>query len=270
VTRSELAGWCLLTVGGSYALYTSWPQTRLIRWRPPGFVSKELQDPEGFPRRYVLYVPPENDCAARVPLIVFLHDIGAIGSDGREQLKLGLAPVIYGRDCGQHSFPCFALFPQARRRWCTEARDCDAVIEMVQKTIREQHVDAERVYLTGSGNGADALWELAVRYPRRWAGLVPISSALPRLETVARVRATVRWYYSTSDDLDAMQTIVARLTTAGASTTLIAFNDVGDDAWTRVYSDPDLYKWIDAHSAVSQTQSKGHSVGTAAAGPAGR
>src|SRR5262245_19018377 len=94
------------------------------------------------------------------------------GTDGVQQVKVGIGPVIKRQE---GSFPCLVVFPQSREKtWQAGSKDglrAMAIFEEVKKLYRW---DPARVYLTGLSMGGFGTWSMAARYPNQWAAIVPI------------------------------------------------------------------------------------------------
>ena len=54
------------------------------------------------------------------------------------------------------------------------------LVSAVEQIRREFHVHTERVYLAGVAEGAEVAYRMALRYPRKFAGVIAINGTLPR------------------------------------------------------------------------------------------
>lgn len=132
-----------------------------------------------------MFLPTGYEPNYPYPLIVFFHSHG--GSD--EQI-LRLAPRISRRNC---------LYLSLRGPVALNGRDEDGLpsygwgeagehdgqlaeylLRAVEQARREFHIHSERVYLAGVAEGAGVAYRMALRLPRRFAGVVSINGTLPR------------------------------------------------------------------------------------------
>src|SRR5260370_33481635 len=77
-----------------------------------GFIDKVYKGADGYEAKYVVFIPHDYDGKKAFPLILFLHGAGQTGTDGRNQIRVGLGPAIKK---GEKMFAFFAVFPQARK-----------------------------------------------------------------------------------------------------------------------------------------------------------
>ncbi len=127
------------------------------------------------------------------------------------------------------------------------------VLLMVDSTLEEFRADADRVYLTGLSFGGMGTWHLAIEHPDRWTAIAPIcgpgdptrvgrlaDSGTPVWAFQGGRDAVVRpeWVLETVRSLEAAGHDQVRFT---------VHEDLGHNAWTRVYEGWDLYAWFLSH-----------------------
>jgi hypothetical protein len=54
-------------------------------------------------------------------------------------------------------------------------REHHAVLSALRHAMRHASIDADRVFLTGHGDGATAAWDIALSHPDHWAGMISIN-----------------------------------------------------------------------------------------------
>jgi predicted peptidase len=132
--------------------------------------------------RYEVYVPASYATSnERLPVILFLHGAGERGSDGLLQTSVGLGAAIRR---APSQYPAIVIFPQVPADSLWIGAPADAAMASLDQTVRELRVDLDRVYLTGLSMGGNGTWNLAYRYPERFAAIAPICgfvSPHPRL-----------------------------------------------------------------------------------------
>jgi predicted peptidase len=137
----------------------------------------------GRPYRYQVYVPANYATSTeRMPAILFLHGAGERGADGLIQTEVGLASAIRRVPS---RYPAIVIMPQVPTDSLWIGQPADAAMAALDQTQREFRVDPDRVYLTGLSMGGNGTWNLAYRYPERFAAIAPICgfvTPFPRLQ----------------------------------------------------------------------------------------
>ena len=139
--------------------------------------------------RYVVYVPKST--AARLPILLYLHGAGAMGTDGAAQVSSGLAAAIRAKP---NDFPMIVVFPQASERWVTPRMERLALATLDQ-SASEFSADTNRTYIMGYSVGGAGAWRLAYLHPNRFAALVAIAGTVrsaPGLFSAGELAADVR------------------------------------------------------------------------------
>ncbi len=193
-----------------------------------------------FSYKYSLYKPQETNSAK--PLIVFLHGSGERGND-LEKLKI-YGPLKY---IESQPLDAFILAPLCPEGIYWESESLNALVE---KIIHENPIDTCRIYLTGLSMGAWGAWNLAFARPHRFAALATIAGFVDRVPMIENCKIkdiSIRIYHGLLDDVvspDYSKNIYQRLQPCCKDLQLILFDDANHDSWTRVYSNPEFYKWM--------------------------
>jgi predicted esterase len=194
----------------------------------------------GFHRRggVPIFLP---DVEGPRPCVVFLHGVGENGTDGERHLKVGLGPHV-GPD-----FPAIALFPQCRGPWKYVGEDERLVLDALARAKREFPID--RVYLTGLSQGGCSTYDLGAKHPDLWDALLVVCGA-GRPEDAPRLPMPVWAFHGGKDesippagpfrDAIGSRDFVKLLPNARYT----EFPDAGHAIWDRVYSDPEVWKWL--------------------------
>jgi predicted peptidase len=234
------------------------PDTTLKPTALGAFNVRVLQD-SGRRIFYQVFLPRDFTAAKRWPVIIALHGGGNRGSDNVKQIAMGMGPLL--RE-GSANIPAVIVFPQSP----DNERGADfssRIIRILDQTLREFNGDPDRVYLTGMSFGASLAYDLAYKYPDRFAALVPIASTVqikwttgdmnsPRdsiYRAVAqRIRAIPTWVFQGDAD-ELMPVALVRenvrvFQDAGVSVRYTEFPGGKHNAWDRVYRMPELYAWL--------------------------
>lgn len=124
------------------------------------------------------------------------------------------------------------------------------LIGMIDHVIRNYRGDSSRVYLTGLSYGGFGTWHLASSYPERFAAIAPVvgwghpelmppiaKHQLPVWAFSGGRDATVKpkYFYPGLNQLEELGHEHLRFTN---------HEDMGHDAWKRIYKGEDLYQWF--------------------------
>ena len=222
--------------------------------------AREWKAPDGTIVKYRWHAPETLEKGKTYPLVLFLHGAGERGDDNKAQLKHGVTAILEGaKRIGE---PCFLIAPQCPTgRWWAPIDDktmrlsaadqanalLDAVVTLVDETMKSQPVDRSRFYVTGLSMGGYATWDLLGRATDRIAVAVPIcGGGDPAL--VGRFKDIPIWaFHGEADGTVPVRTtreMITALETAGGKPKSTYYPDVGHDSWTRTYADPELIRWM--------------------------
>ena len=107
--------------------------------------------------------------------------------------------------------------------------------------------------------GASATWELAVRHPRVFAAIAPLSGSVENahvMKNVKRMKGIPVWAgVGVNDSLSINQKteeLIATLKSCGGDVTCIRYPDLAHNTWDATYGNPAFYEWL-----LKQRRSKG-------------
>ncbi len=193
--------------------------------------------------RYIQYVPANIKPGEKRPLIVFLHGSGEAGGDTYSVLANG--PWDYARS--HPDFPFIILAPQLDRdgEW-----DPEALEQWLAQAEKDLPVDHRRVYLTGLSRGGQGTWDFAMRYPRHFAAIAPVSG-YSDVNQPCRLKGLSAWvFHGDNDDvvpIAADKALVAAAKACGVDIWFTVYDHTGHNAWERTYAAPVLYDWFLQH-----------------------
>ncbi|PYV59612.1 MAG: hypothetical protein DMG91_00760 [Acidobacteria bacterium] len=231
-----------------------------------GFLNRTVME-AGEEYRYQVYVPADWNDHKKWPVILFLHGAGERGDDGLLQSDVGLGHAIRKNAA---AFPFIVVMPQCRKGKVWTQPDMEAqALGALDRSIKEFHGDRERVYLTGLSMGGFGTWDLAAKYPGRFAAYVVICggiSPLPQLpeiavslakehkvadpyaETARLVGKTPVWIFHGDADpavpVEESRKMKAALEAAHANVRYTEYAGVGHESWDNAYAEPDLVPWL--------------------------
>lgn len=268
--KTCLAGLCAALVlvwalGGSPSAWAKGRRKFVPPRQETGFLNRKIEFRDAT-YRFQVYVPEEyrrND-HRKWPIILFLHGRGERGGEGMWQTQIGLPLEV--RDHPER-WPFLIVMPQCRYPafWTDPEMLAMAMAALEQETA-EFHADANRTYLTGISMGGYGAWELARKYPKRWAAIAIASggifwsyaperwkqaSSLPA-EYARAVGATSVWMFHGSEDhvvpARESELMYSALKANSGRVRLWIYQGLHHDSWARAYNEPELPRWLLAHT----------------------
>jgi predicted esterase len=220
------------------------------------FQIRVYEDSHGQRSRYALFVPKSYRGESSHPLILFLHGVGDAGTDGRQFLNVGLPRIVeQGLDPG-----FIVVCPQGRTgHWTAGAEEGQRALEILAAVERELNVDPRRIILTGVSSGGSGTWDLAARYPERWAAIVPVSSACDESQAHLIRRIPCWCFHNCNDEeghyhrytgggspVESPRRMIQALLAAGGTPRYTELLHVGDthNAWDYAYTLAELWDWM--------------------------
>ena len=211
---------------------------------------------------YLLYLPDDYDInlQKKWPLLVILHgrtkvysDVIALGDD---------FPLNTLEEDG--SFPFIVLAPKSKidpeiggdyDQWASDFQ-VQVAITALDEVQAELSIDPNRVYLTGGSGGGNGVWVISLRYPDRFAALVPFMGyygwpfTVP--ENIYDIKDIPIWAFHGDADnvvpIEAEQKIVDTLEACGGNIQFTIFPGLGHDLDYRLIYNSDLYEWLLIHT----------------------
>lgn len=195
----------------------------------------EFCDPEtGITLKYNLFVPKSydaNESQGRLyPMVLFIHDLGAVSTDVRTTLTQGIGGIIWATPLEQRKHECFVLAPQYSVAIVNDqfeaTRDLDATINLVWTLMNQYRIDRDRVYITGQSMGCMAGMEMLVRHPNLFAAALLIAGQWNPAKMSVLTKVNM-WVIVSEGDLKAfpgMNACMAALEAAGARVSRATWN----------------------------------------------
>lgn len=204
--------------------------------------------------RSLVYLPKDypNTSGRRWPLLCFLHGAGERGNHLALVAKHG-PPKLAAQ---KMEFPFILISPQ-----CPSGQIWDdaALLALLDHVIARFRVDARRVYLTGLSMGGYGTWSLGLKYPERFAAIVPVCGGgnyadllLANPNQSRALRSLGVWAFHGAKDTVVppaeSKAMVAALKKAGCrDVTLTIYPRAGHDSYTETYNNLKLYGWLLKH-----------------------
>jgi predicted peptidase len=238
------------------------------RTQETGFLDGTLSL-HGTTYKYQVFLPDNWSRKQKWPIILFLHGAGERGSDGLLQTDIGLPHAIREK---RSRFPTVVVIPQCPTDdWWTQPETEEMALAVLAAATKEFNGDAKRTYLTGLSMGGFGSWDLAARYPGKFAAVVPICGGIvvpehlrqmhpdlakngyaddPKsyVEVAKKIGKTPVWiFHGGADDtvpVDGSRKMNEALKAAGGNVRYTEYPGVGHNSWDKAYAEPELMTWL--------------------------
>jgi len=221
-----------------------------------GFAARAFVGANGLRMPYRIFVPDDEHRRRPLPVIVYLHGSGGIGTDNLRQISGGNTngTHVWATPQAQKGHPAFVVAPQlpAGNRW--DAPDTDGIapyagvlIELLDTLSREFAIDRDRVYLTGQSLGGYGTWDLVTKRPEVFAAAVPLCGGGTVSRAAAARRVAIWAFHGAKDPLVPVagsRDMVAALHAAKGTVKYTEYAETGHDVWTVAYVERDLPGWL--------------------------
>ena len=226
-------------------------------------ISPELQPKIQFLNpQYLVYLPTGNT-DAKLPLLIFLHGAGGVGSDIQE-VKSKPTEIWEGIQKFKKD-PCIVVAPQCLKKsksgergiWTPE--DLNLLLQDLKATLP---VDERRIYLSGISMGGYGTWAWAAHDPQHFAAIAPIVGGIgregprdvtPDFDQWATNLAKIP-VYTFAGGLDktvpperSERMIAAIQKAGGKEAKLKVYPDEGHNAGRVVVASAEYYEWLFSH-----------------------
>ena len=255
---------CLLALAVSLALSSA----ALAAKHDTGFLDRSLLM-NGTTYKYQVFLPENWTPKQKWPIILFLHGYGERGSDGLLQTDVGLPHAIR---LNRSRFAAIVVIPQCLMgHWWTQPEMEEMALAALTQASKDFKGDPKRTYLTGLSMGGFGSWDIASRYPGRFAAAVPICGGIilsgkllrdfPDLakdaypddpnsyaQVAQKIGKTPVWIFHGAADevvpVENSRKLNEALKAAGADVHYTEYPGVGHNSWDKAYAESDLMPWL--------------------------
>jgi predicted peptidase len=228
-----------------------------------GFLNRTVTV-DGTTYRYVVYVPMDWTAEKRWPIVLFLHGAGERGDEGLAQSDIGLGSAIRKHP---DRFPAVVVMPQCRREswWQAPAMEAQALAAL-DAASKEFNGDPDRTYLTGLSMGGYGSWDVAAKYPDRFAAIAVVCGGIrlparlaalsgvpqqpedPYADTAKKVASLPVWVFHGGADptvpVTESRKMVEALKALNADVRYTEYEGVGHNSWDKAYNEPEFPTWL--------------------------
>lgn len=190
----------------------------------------------------------------KYPLVLFLHGAGERGKDNKKQLLF--LPEQFAQGKYRKKYPCFMIVPQCRRgrKWTEVPWDTlkttptdrlsdqlKVVMRILNRVLKKYPADPRRVYLTGLSMGGYGSWDLAMRYPTKFAAVAPICGGGDESKAGRLSRLPVWAVHGDADDVvpvERTRRMIRAIRKAGGRPKYSELQGVDHHSWPWAYEHP--------------------------------
>jgi len=231
---------------------------------------------------YLIWFPPSHNASTEpIPLLVYLH--GAGGRDLREygaeipfsmDRLWSLYPNPLSISERAQEFPFAVMMPHCPTgsEWAKALLPVhvnNTVLTIAADTAH--NIDISRIHVTGKSMGGEGSWKVAAMCPRLWASVVPLCGGMWPYKDGAdgcgakdygKLVTMPAWVFHAEPDghvpIRESEIAIEAVSAVNKCVKFTRYPDApdqnGHDCWTRGYSDPDLYVWLQAQHNTELSQ----------------
>ena len=136
----------------------------------------------------------------------------------------------------------------------------DDLLNILESVSSQFRVNRKQRYLSGLSYGGFGTWYLASKHPEKFAAIAPVVGwGHPSLmKSIAKQQLPVWQFAGGKDSSVPIQYFYAGLDELAKfghkNVRFTVHEDMGHDAWTRVYASVDFYQWLLTHSLPADNQ----------------
>ena len=243
-----------------------------------GFLDRTISL-QGVEYKYQVFVPEDWTPHKKWPIVLFLHGAGERGDDGMLETDVGIASAIRS---SRKEVDAIVVMPQCPKGlWWVMPPMQELAINALDRASKEFRGDPQRTYLAGLSMGGFGAWQLAGKYPGRFAAMIVICGgirpparalkAYPYLasvippdspksysEAAERVGKVPVWiFHGTDDDIIPVtesQRMAAAMKQVGAEVHYTEYPGIRHDSWDKAFDEPKLFPWLFSKTLTPQAR----------------
>jgi predicted peptidase len=191
--------------------------------------------------RYLLSSPDNIDVNKKYPLIVYLSSAGCRGS---------IEAVKQESVCSwfKNHIPFYVLAPVCPHN---EIYDPDSVKYLIDKTVAENPIDINRLYVSGYSMGSRGCHNCLSEYPDLFAASVIVCGVSSYLVAAKYAHVPIHLFHGDKDEVVSINEslkIFHALREHGGNPKFQVLKGFGHDIYEEVYGSTDTYRWLLSHS----------------------
>jgi predicted peptidase len=211
---------------------------------------------------YRLFRPAAS---GKLPLVMYLHGSGGLGTDNQRQMGLGnvFGTRLWALPANQKTHPCYVVVPQTDRGWMRygDPAPGDSIarvipglgdgarvaLEIIDVLRKEFPIDERRIYLTGQSMGGGGVWNMTAHRPKLFAAAIACCGS-ESVDSAAMSAGTPVWNFHGDADKTVPVSVsrerIAAMRKAGAHPLSTEYAGVGHNVWEWAYTEPSVLTWL--------------------------
>ena len=188
------------------------------------------------------------------PLLIYLHGTPFRGAS----LELLLQEPLPRTLESENNFPFIVVLPigDGRYEFWIEDNITASLFALLDDIQNDYAIDTNRIYLIGDGMGGNGVWNLGLKYPDKFAAIVPIGGYIGYPfevpDNICDLKDVPVWAFHGGKDVNVpasvQQELVDALNACGGIAKITTSDDMTINILYNVYKNPDLYDWLLAQS----------------------
>lgn len=171
-------------------------KNELLKMLLTRFSDETLYAENGLALRYRLFTGKGEN----LPLVLFLHGMGERGHDNQAQILNNGGAHLWAAEEIQQKHPCHIVAPQCpdALSWAAPGMP-ELLVQLVDRLCARLKADPMRLYVCGLSMGGMGAWNLAGRYPGKFAAVMPVCGGAS-IACAAKIgRVPLRAYHAADD-----------------------------------------------------------------------
>ncbi len=209
---------------------------------------------------YRLLFPKNYDSTKKYPLILFLHGAGERGDSSLTVKHIGAWAL---QEKNRKNYNCFVLVPQCEKNnkwvevdWAADAHTqpkkmskyMNLTVQLMEKLEQKLPIDATKIYLTGLSMGGYGTWDLAARFPKKFAAIVPICGGADEKTAFSLKNMPIWAFHGALDQTVKPQRsrkMIEKIKKTGNKDVhYTEYKKVRHGSWKPAYQDKNMWKWL--------------------------
>jgi predicted peptidase len=196
---------------------------------------------------YLLFTPTVHDANRSYPLVLALHG----------GFKRSAGAFVAVQPQFQERQPAYVLMPMALlgeawavpgpgNRGVVPTPSLRLAVEILRDVVRDHPIDGNRIYVTGSSNGAVGTFAALTHYRGLFAAGVAVNGAWPTSGAPALSRTKLAIYHGSEDPMasvDHMRGLVDAIRAAGGNPEFVEMAGIGHNSFP-AYWNTALWRWL--------------------------
>jgi predicted peptidase len=208
---------------------------------------------------YRLFRP---QATGKLPLVMYLHGSGGLGTDNLKQLGLGniFGTCVWLLPENQKNFPCYVLAPQTDRGWIKYEFSQEPAkilsgfgdgarlaLQIVDALCHEFPIDEQRIYVMGQSMGGAGTWNVITNRPQLFAAAVICCGSVSPDDGTGSIAMPLWNFHGESDKtvpVSISRDRIAARRKAGGHPLYTEYAGVDHNVWEWAFTEPELPKWL--------------------------